>query len=310
MDEQKKAKIRKTARILHWVTLVLLAIVLFTGLVSRFFEPYLSKIYFDRPLRTSSSALISAFSNFHFDRPDQLSAFLPPANPDAMILWGKKMEAHLGQPAAVFISEGSAITWVNVPDGFQAAVDQVPRLLRKDVSKEDRGSMDSLGAFERRRTGVEVDSVGYTVWIVGPLADSLRWGAVLRFDDNWRPFFAKLRAGSTAPMVNPVAERVDDFLQVENNLQKPTSRTGMRAFQHDELIYQTPDVDTTHQSTTYDLSSGVRLEYYLSDEDEAARNVLSSHGLHWQNILILIAFGCVVNLFWRWIRKLTEPAPQ
>ena len=188
-----------------------------------------------------------------------------------------------------------------------------PRIRITDTTLRD--AHQSLWATRMRTDDIlsiaeEVDSVGYTVWIVGPLADSLRWGTVLRFDDNWRPFFAKLRAGSTAPMVNPVAERVDDFLQVENNLQKPTSRTGMRAFQHDELIYQTPDVDTTHQSTTYDLSSGVRLEYYLSDEDEAARNVLSSHGLHWQNILILIAFGCVVNLFWRWIRKLTEPAPQ
>lgn len=305
MDDRSKLKLRRAATILHWVAVAVLLLWLVAGLALRWVTPEFARVYFERPLFTASSAVVDAFGDFHFSRREQLPQFLPPANPDAMLLWAKQIEVQLGQPAAVFVREGSAMTWLDAPPEFQAMVEQVPRLFRADMNKDDRGSIDTLGAFERRRSRVQVDSVGYTVWIVGPLADSLRWGVVLKLEDTWTPFFAELKQGATAPQLNSTARRVNEVVQVENLAHERTKRTGVRAFRREELIYATPGVDTTHFSHTLNLSNAVRMEYYLSDEDQGAMDFFLGRALTWRGILVPLLLLVIVHLNWRWLRRLT-----
>jgi hypothetical protein len=305
MDDRSKLKLRRTARIMHWVALGLLVIVLGAGIASKLLEPWFVRVYFDRPLMQASGAVVDALSDFYFARRNDLPEYLPPSNPDAMLFWAKKIQEHLGQPAAVFVREGTAMTWLDVPDKLQAAVDQMPRLFRPNVSKDDRGVVDTLGAFERRRVNLSVDSVNFMVWIVGPLNDSLRWGAILIFDDTWPPFFAELKRGERAPLLSSTAQRVNALVQVENNLKDHTTRTGLRALRNDSLLYATPSVDTTNHSYTVKLSDGVRLIYYLSDEDQGAMTYFVRHGVRWQNLVMLLMLAVIVHLNWRWIRKLT-----
>jgi hypothetical protein len=305
VDDLTKKKLRNTARILHWSSLLVIGLVFAGGIVARFFEPLFVKVYFEKPLMKASSAVVDAIGDFYFNRRNELTAFLPPAHPDAMVSWANEIEERLGQPVAVFVREGSALTWINVPPEFQKAVDQVPRLFRKDVSREDRGVVDSLGSFVRRRTYVKVDTNNFTVWIVGPTADSLRWGVILLFTETWKPFFSELNKGATTPLLNPSAQRLNELLQIENISREMTTRTGLRAFAHSELLYETPGVDTTHHSYAITLSDSLKLEYYLSDEDEGAMNYFSSQITDWRNLLFLLFLGIVVHVNWRWIKKLT-----
>ncbi len=305
MDDPQNLKIRKTANTLHWVTLVIVGLALISGLAIRAVEPTFVRVYFEKPLRRASGAVIDAFSGFFRDRRDGLTSFLPPADPDAMIAWAGEIERFFGQPVAVFVREGSHMTWVNTPEELEAAISLVPVIFRTDSANAAFGSYDTLGSFERRRSRVSAKGVDYTVWVVGPMADSLRWGAVARFDDSWRPFFGMLTEGAQAALLNRISQQLNEVLQVENTAEGSTSRTGMRAFLHDELAYQTPGLDTTHLALKDTVGSEIRLEYYLSDEDQAAMNYFSAQGLSWMKILFLILIGVVVHYFWRWIRTLT-----
>jgi hypothetical protein len=305
LDDHQKRKLRNTARVLHWMTLLVLGLALVAGLLIRTAEPKLVRVYFEKSLLRASGAVVSAFGDFNRDRRDGLTSFLPPARPDAMILWAKTVQDYLGQPAAVFVREGSHTTWINSPEEFQEAVSKVPALFNGDSSSAALGSMDTLGAFERRRARVEVNGVGHTVWVVGPLADSLRWGALVRFEDIWRPFFKMLEEGASAPQLQPASQQLNVVLQVENAAPEPTSRTGMRAFLHDELLYQTPGLDTTHHVYPVKLSGYAKMEYFLSDEDQRAMDYFLAQGLSWGKLLLTALVGVAVHVFWRWIMKLT-----
>ena len=211
----------------------MIGLVLAGSVVLRFFEPIFVRIYFEKPLMTASTAVVNSFSEYHHDRGNLLSAFLPPANPDTMIVWAKKLEERLGQPAAIFVREGKAMTWIDVPQELQAAINLVPKLFDPGLSEAQRRKMDTLGSFEHRYAHVETDTMGYTVWIVGLVGDTLRWGAVVQPEDAWRPFLADLKTGASAPLLSRASVELNTHLQIEYALQKMTSRTGMRAFLQD-----------------------------------------------------------------------------
>ncbi len=304
IDEALKARIRRDARIIHWGVQSFLILLIALGVYSRIGFRFVADSFSNMQLTRPGSVGMSEFGRFFFGRGRELIPYLPPDKAEDRLAWAQQIEVRLGQPVAVFIKEGPSLTWVTRKESLAEGVAQVPRLFESDLSKDERGTIDTIGSYEVRRiSNLEPRSESFKVWIVGPLDRDLRWGVVLDFQDLWPAFFASLKeAEHRSPPMDSPAWTIKDvvFLGGVDDGYKPS----MRVLMNDSVLYASPKLDTTRHVYKYG-SPPMRWEYYESKMNERYALFISKGPVSWRSFLGWLAM--MAGFFWlyRGIRKLT-----
>lgn len=306
VDEVLKARIRRQARTIHWVVQAFLILLICLGIYSRIGFRWVADSFSGMQLTIPSSIVMSQFSPLFFGRGRELIPFPPPDKPDDRLAWAEHIERELGQPVAVFIKEGPSLTWVTRKDSLAAGVANVPRLFESNLSRDELGSIDTIGSYEVRRvSNLEPRSESFKVWIVGPLNRDLRWGVVLNFNDIWPAFFHSLKEADTMspPMESP-AWTIKEVVDIEGSGQN--DKAGMRFLRNGEVLYATPNLDTTRHLYKID-SPPLRWEYYESEMNERYAIFIGKGPVTWRSFVAWAVLMAAFYTLYRWIRRLTAP---
>ena len=307
IDEALKARIRRTARTIHWIVQAFLILLICLGIYTRIGFRWVADSFSGMQLTIPSSIVMSQFSPLFFSRGRELIPFAPPDRAEDRLAWAESIERELGQPVAVFIKRGPSLTWVMRKDSLAEGVAQVPHLFDADLSRTKRGVIDTIGSYEVRRISeMEPKGSGFKTWIVGPLDQDLRWGVVLNFDDIWPAFFRSLKAAdTTSPLMGSPAWTIQEVVDIEGSGQN--YKAGMRVLRNGEVLYATPNLDTTRHLYKID-SPPLRWEYYQAEMDKNYATFIGKGPVSWRSFIAWAVLLAAFFQFYRWIRKLTTPS--
>lgn len=309
MDEPSKAKIRKRATLRFWVGVPVLVVLSGLFLLSRFVPGSLSENFSTQILLSRALFLNQEFARFFMNRPNVLATFPPPARVAERAAWADSIQSALGQEAAVFVRDGSRLTWVCEPDTLQAGMSLVKQSFAAEKVQGNRDHPARLGRMESSYWSVRVDTSqpGYRVWMVGYMEDNLRWGVVLRTRDSWPAFFKMLEVpqGTWLPLDHP-AVQLDHFIALPRS-EAGAFLTGIRVYNDDRMIFTSPNLDTTSFRHTDDLHDGRKLEYYQSRLDKLYAGEMGRGRAPWVAVLLPLVFIVFAFRSYRVIHRLTEP---
>jgi hypothetical protein len=309
MDEQTKAKIRRRATRRFWVHVPLLVVLSGLFALSRFGFVSLSKDFSTQTLLSRAVLLSQEFTRFYMNRPNMLATFPPPARTDERAVWADSIQAAIGQDAAVFVCDGSRLTWLREPDTLQSGMDLVKQSFAAEEVQGNRDHPDRLGGMESSHWSVRPDTSqpGYRVWMVGNMEDNLRWGVVLRTRDSWPAFFKMLEVphGTWLPLDHP-AVQLDHFIALPKS-EAGAFLTGIRVYNDDRMIFTSPNLDTTSFHHTEDLHYGRKVEYYESRLDKLYARYMRGGPMSWLAVLLPLVFIVPSFRWYRQVRRLTEP---
>jgi hypothetical protein len=298
MTEIKKRRIRRTAALLHWIGQMLLLIFI-TGLVIEgVFHQAASKLYVSETFGRASGAVMDAFNAFDRRRIEALTTFTPPTDAVGRKQWAADVETHMGQPVAAFVTDGGEVKWISKPPVFAAAIEPAEAVLSRPL----RG--DTLGSMFVLHRPVAADTTLYHLAVTGPLEGTQRWGVVYDLWDGWKAFLTILDRAKNADELEPAAKVVRQMIQLSPAQKGVTTRTGLRGFVRDKLVYATPGVDTTAE-TWANHFPGARVEYYLSGEESVFATGLGG-GMPWGRLFAMVFLSAVLVLNYLWVRKLTR----
>ncbi len=300
MDDIEKRKLRKTARIVHWVAQGTLVLVLIQVVAAALSHQIVGHWRAMRPLTDAAHELIMVNARLIGEKTDRLMAFAPPTDSLQWYAWSRAVREHMEQPAAVFVKEDSTIHWYSIPEQYLSLIPQVPPLFDMSRPPKERAKADTIGNLVRWKSDVGAeDSEGFIV-AYAPVAGGVGWGVLYAYRDGFPLIFESLRRCSLAAHMERPADLLSETFQLERN--DRTFNPGLCVWRHDSLLYATPSVDTTH--TRYDFSLGdFSCAAFASDITEQSAYLGAKNS--WVTAIWLVVIMIVVNVFWRWIKKLT-----
>jgi hypothetical protein len=306
MNEQSRATIRVLATRRFRAIMIALGLIFCGMLVFRYLQGRIADNASQTTLARESSVLTREYLRYEFSRGRELIPYPPPNDETQYGAWAKRISEHLGQQAAVFVSRGSAITWVTKPPLFDVAADSVQWLLIAPSAIRRRAMSEIVGETQIQHvTFVSEGGDNHSLWLLGQMGDSLRWGALVSSNDTWVSFFQQLQGSyaEDATLGSP-AWALQEIFSLPRS---PTRRwnMGLRAFLDDSLIFASEDLDTTRRSYTYEFS-GRKAQCYQSRLQASHARWMAMSYVFWPLLLFPLVFIVPFYRFYRQIRTLTE----
>jgi hypothetical protein len=308
MDEAAKAKLRNRARILHWVTELILSAFLLLGILTTSVWPKYTKamadLFLDEELYDAASLVMAEFGRFYFGRGEQLLAYPPPENCAERDVWAKKIAEDFRQPVAVFVRDCCGLEWITCPPEFAPGQAHIERYFAGTADKKDQVTRYDIGMMETRRLVFGSDSLGFRADIVGPLNDSLRWGIVRCYLDTWRAFLTSLNDPQTIVGPSHPAHMLQHVVMLPSDLTQRLPK--FRASIDGNVIFASPKLDTTRHKYISEVEH-LRQEYYGTKSRGEYAFLISRRLVSWRSFFLPLFLMLAVHLYWLWIKKLTKP---
>ena len=304
MNDQEKLRIRQRAR--RQFIRIAIGLVVIGGLL--LWMGYLIRGTHQNEqyilLMQRSQQLLSEQTRRWAEKGKQLAAYFPPQNPSEQTAWAARIERHFGYPSAVFLKDGSKITWIMRPQAEDVA--REAELLYAGEMPPNRHPLKAFGTREVWHTSFHLDEIWEEVWFVRDSAATSGWGVVSDFQQSWLAFFRELSAQH-----DTTSEFGSSLWMLSRTYSLPASAPlnyliTFRAFLNDSLILESPDIDTTRMSYTMDMKDGRKVIFYsprLDLGNLTDRNLTSrAWFMALYPILLIIPF----YRWYRTVRKLTE----
>ncbi|MBU0507255.1 hypothetical protein KKH27_00265 [bacterium] len=309
MDNAQKAKIRNTARIIHWVMQLLLIVALILTATVRWswhaYRDTMSRIVQDEPLLAANGLLMGEFSRFFFLRGQKLLPYLPPSQVFERETWARAIAEELDQSVAVFVRDNRGLTWMACPPELEGGKALVERLFC-GPGEGDHVTRRECGAMKVTRAYSEGDTLKLRADIVGRMSDSLRWGTVFSYQDTWRAFFRNLNQQRMNLRSDDPAEILEEVIQLPCTYARD-DLPKLRAFVEDEELFASAGLDTTRHRYVFE-TDGLRLEYYGTERTALQAKIFNRPFVSWRPVFLTLILMLVVHLYWRWIKRLTADA--
>ncbi len=318
MDEASRAKIRKKAkaRFVRSVIALCMLSALFAG------ERYLQRYWTDNrdltrlALEGKATQLSTELARFYMDRPRLLIECPPPDRTGNLAAWTTTVQKALEQPVAVFLRLGRATIWVAAPDELQDGVAFAEASFTADSVLGNRDRPDRRGMMLVSHWSVPQNSANpdWQIWMVGLVADSVRWGVVLRQRDVWPLFFKRL-SRPAASWPKPL-DFNDPAWVLKNELALPSSAeagkflTTLRAFdERGRVIFTSPGLDTTRVFYRSDSKDGRVVDFHQSRLDALHDQAVARNRLPWFIVIFPVLLIVPIYRWYRQVRLLTASEP-
>jgi hypothetical protein len=303
MDETAKAVIRKRARTLHRIMQTVLAVAMVSALYVAVMTRADNRLRSEEPLFDASQKLNLVNLRHLDEQTRRLCEFAPPADSTALSDWAHRVRDHMDFPVAVFTKTDSMIHWLSVPPDYLRACGAAAELLDGSRAAGERARADTVGMFVRWLGATRHDTAAAMLVAYTPSQNGTGWGILYYPVLSFQSVFASLERCRTSPHSERVAEDLMDVLQVQQVPEMQTTRVGLRALEGDELLYETPGLDTTHERQIERYGS-LSLEFYAPDQvprpwDHRVNATLAA----------VLCFVMMATLwaFYGWLCQLCEP---
>jgi len=310
VEDAKKARLRNTARIVHWVMQLLLIAAFILTAVIRWswheFRDVMARSFQDEPLLTANGLVVKEFSRYFFLRGQRLLPYAPPKQEGEREAWAAAIAEDFDQPVAVFVRDDRGLIWVTCPPDLEPGKILAERLFASGTNGEERVTSKVYGAMETRRVASDEDTLKLRAVAVGPTADSLRWGIVFGYRDTWRAFFRSLNKQRMNLRYDDPSEILEEIIQLPCTYSHD-DLPRLRAFIVGEEVFASPGLDTTRHRYVFE-SGDLRAEFYGTQRTALQAKIISRPFISWQGLLITLILMLVVHLNWRWIKRLTDDA--
>jgi hypothetical protein len=305
MDQDARARIRSSARILHVIGQLMLLMLLVTSVMWWYVGRSLGKRYVASVFTTANESFLRSQKIYQDQKLEAISDFLPPSDPDSLKPWAERIQRHMGQYVTIFLQRGSEVQWVLRSDSLGA----VTAMLTQTLSRHTYGgTTDTVGSmrFQRFYTHGSDSSRGRAVFVTGPLNDSMQWGLVYGIEDSWQRYLKMLDGAKPNPDLEPAVAGARYSVFLGSNPAAATHIPRLRAVFRGQEIFRSPDLDLKQPSQNTVLP-GVVLEYYLSPEAALNARMLADAAPLWARWGLTLGVMVILFLNYLWIKSLTAP---
>ncbi|MBU1636817.1 hypothetical protein KKC97_04045 [bacterium] len=326
---------RRTAKWLHWIAQILIALLLalriaFPEFLTQFGD-YMLKAVIESKLRNAGFTLSTEQILSAQQRTDDLTSFLPPANGKDLESWAQAVNKHMDQPAGVFYFNHNKVDWPILPEQFTEVKGRIDTLLLTGITCTSAApSVRKIGtmlvqraSFDTLEAGAgDMGSNGFSVTIIGLPDSPIRWGVVYNYKEAVYPF---LRRVEKLKIERPY---YDDLMSLDHlfymrRLPKDADRDsvtthalGLRVFktETDSLLFATPDLDTTNFKYVDKMNGSFPYWFEVYDSDlgekwhkELLDLVGKPSTVPWVGCLIDLFTMFVLAMLYRFVLKATKP---
>lgn len=305
MTEPDRRRLRRHARIMHGIVQLFLFGALCYSLIAAVWLRESGNLFRDWALSSKNLKLFEVVLRIGQEKVTDLMAFPPPVRAELRPAWAQRVRTHMGFPVAVFAADRDSLYWATVPEYFLPLTALVPAKLQSDSAVR----LDTLGSLIIRKAFVRSETAEASLICYKPLHGGASWGVLLRYIDGVPALFENLARAMPAYMLDRGGELLAADFQLAPLTGAFRQQTGLRAFRDGDLLFATPDVDTTALRRD-DVLGDVRIEYYLSDWDQGWAALIEGTGIAWALVVVFAGLMYIIFRFHRWVRKLTASSPS